>query len=108
MASDTPSLKERLQQELDEAMAELQRLETRLDAKGDYGLGTGDPNIYDWEMCLALKQRTEGKIQSLQEALQKAEQGSYGRCEKCGQPIDPARLAILPGTKRCIHCAQKR
>jgi len=108
MATETPGLKERLQQELDETVAELRRLEERLDAKGDYGLGTGDPNIYDWEMCLALKQRAQGKIQSLEEALQKAEQGNYGRCELCGRPIDPARLAILPHTKRCINCAQKR
>jgi DnaK suppressor protein len=108
MASETVSQKERLQQELDEALAELQRLEKRLEGKGDYGLGTGDPSIYDWEMCLALKQRTQGKIKSLEEALQKAEEGNYGRCELCGQFIDPARLAILPSTKRCINCAQKR
>jgi RNA polymerase-binding transcription factor DksA len=109
MVTETMSLKERLQQELDEARAELERLEKqRLEGKGDYGLGTGDPNIYEWEMCLALKQRVENRIASLEEALRKAEDGSYGRCEVCGQPIDPARLAILPSTKRCINCAQKR
>lgn len=102
------SLKERLQQELDEAQAELQNLEKRLEGKGDYGLGTGDPSIYDWEMCLALRLRTQSKIRSLEEALQKAEEGNYGRCEVCGRPIDPARLAILPSTTRCISCAQRR
>lgn len=106
--TESLSLKDRLQQELDEARAELERLEKRLEGKGDYGLGTGDPNIYDWEMCLALKLRAEGKIKSLEEALQKAEEGNYGRCEICGQFIDPARLAILPHTTRCIACAQKR
>ena len=109
MVTETMSLKDRLQQELDEARAELERLEKqRLEGKGDYGLGTGDPNIYEWEMCLALKQRVESRIMSLEEALRKAEDGSYGRCELCGQPIDPARLAILPSTTRCINCAQKR
>jgi DnaK suppressor protein len=100
MVTETMSLKERLQQELDEARTELERLEKqRLEGKGDYG---------EWEMCLALKQRVENRIVSLEEALRKAEDGSYGRCEVCGQPIDPARLAILPSTKRCINCAQKR
>jgi DnaK suppressor protein len=109
MSTETMSLKERLQQELDEARAELDRLERqRLEGKGDYGLGTGDPSIYEWEMCLALKQRAESKARSLEAALRKAEEGDYGRCEVCGQPIDPARLAILPHTKRCITCAQKR
>lgn len=108
MASVTTSLKERLQQELDEARDEIARLDERLERKGDYGLGKGDPSIYEWEMCLALKQRAENKARSLEVALRKAEEGDYGLCEMCGQPIDPARLAILPDTKRCISCAQKR
>jgi len=101
-------LKERLQQELDETLAEIARLNERLEGKGDYGLGKGDPGIYEWEMCLALKQRAENKARSLEVALRKAEEGDYGLCEVCGEPIDPARLAILPHTKRCINCAQKR
>lgn len=101
-------LKERLQQELDETQAEIARLEERLEGKGDYGLGKGDPSIYEWEMCLALKQRAENKARSLEVALRKAEEGDYGICEVCGEPIDPARLAILPHTKRCINCAQKK
>jgi DnaK suppressor protein len=101
-------LRERLQQELAEARAEIARLEERLERKGDYGLGKGDPSIYEWEMCLALKQRAENKARSLEVAIRKAEEGDYGLCEACGQPIDPARLAILPHTKRCINCAQKK
>ncbi|MGQ9598113.1 MAG: TraR/DksA family transcriptional regulator [Anaerolineae bacterium] len=108
MSAATMDLKERLLQELEETLAEIARLEKRLEGKGDYGLGTGDPSIYEWEMCLALKQRAENKARSLQIALRKAEQGDYGICEVCGQQIDPARLAILPETKRCIQCAQKR
>ncbi len=102
------SPKERLQQELEETLAEIARLEERLERKGDYGLGKGDPGIYEWEMCLALKQRAEQKARSLEVALRKAEEGDYGLCEVCGKPIDPARLAILPDTKRCISCAQRR
>jgi RNA polymerase-binding transcription factor len=108
MTAPMIDLKERLQQELDETRAEIARLDKRLEGKGDYGLGKGDPSIYEWEMCLALKQRAESKARSLEMALRKADMGDYGRCEVCGQQIDPARLAILPDTKRCIACAQKR
>ncbi len=108
MTAGKIDLKERLRQELDEALAEIARLGERLEGKGDYGLGKGDPSIYEWEMCLALKQRAENKARSLEVALRKAEEGDYGICEVCGLPIDPARLAILPHTKRCITCAQKR
>ncbi len=109
MTITDPGLKERLQLELDETLAEIARLGERLEGdKGEYGLGKGDPGIYEWEMCLALKQRAEAKAQSLESALRKAEEGDYGVCERCGKPIDPARLAILPHTKRCINCASKR
>ena len=108
MTTAMTDLKERLQRELVEVQAEIARLEERLERKGDYGLGKGDPAIYEWEMCLALKQRAENKARSLEVALRKAEEGDYGLCEVCGRPIDPARLAILPHSKRCIDCAQKR
>jgi len=108
MTTAEVDLKQRLQQELEETLAEIERLQERLERKGDYGLGKGDPGIYEWEMCLALKQRAENKARSLEVALRKAEEGDYGMCEVCGQQIDPARLAILPYTKRCIGCAQKR
>jgi DnaK suppressor protein len=101
-------LKQRLQQELDETLAEIARLDERLEGKGDYGLGKGDPGIYEWEMCLALKQRAQSKMRSLETALQMADEGGYGICEVCQKPIDPARLAIVPETRRCINCAQKR
>jgi DnaK suppressor protein len=107
MATATAGLKERLQEELVEVQAEIARLDERLERKGDYGLGKGDPSIYEWEICLALKQRAENKARSLEVALRKTEEGDYGICEVCGETIDPARLAILPHTKRCINCAQK-
>jgi DnaK suppressor protein len=108
MAPGMVDLRERLQQELNETLAEIERLEERLERKGDYGLGKGDPSIYEWEMCLALKQRAENKARSLEVAMRKTEEGDYGVCEVCANQIDPARLAILPHTKRCIACAQKR
>ncbi len=109
MTTEISGLIERLQHELEETRAEIASLDERLEGnRGEYGLGKGDPNIYEWEMCLALKQRAEDKIQSLEVALRRAEEGDYGVCEVCGRAIDPARLAILPDTKRCVACAQKR
>ena len=99
-------IRERLQIELEEALAEIKRLDERLEKKGDYGLGEGDPTIYDWELCLALRRRAEQRVASISAALEKAQKGDYGVCEVCGQEIDPARLAVLPDTTLCIRCAQ--
>ncbi len=38
-------------------------------------------------------------------ALAKLEEGTYGSCDRCGQPIARARLAALPEGVLCLACA---
>jgi DnaK suppressor protein len=40
-------------------------------------------------------------------ALERIEQGSYGRCEKCGGAIGRQRLLALPAARLCIECSAK-
>ena len=44
-------------------------------------------------------------IKEVQEALARVEEGTYGECEKCGEPINAARLEALPAATLCINCA---
>ena len=44
----------RLETERAEVVDELEALRARLETKGDYELGEGDPMIYQWELNLAL------------------------------------------------------
>ena len=32
-------------------------------------------------------------------------EGRYGQCERCGEAIEPARLAALPAAEYCLRCA---
>ena len=41
-------------------------------------------------------------------ALAKIDEGSYGVCDRCGQPIAAGRLEALPWTALCIDDASKR
>ena len=41
-------------------------------------------------------------------ALTKLEAGTFGTCERCGEPISPARLEAMPAARYCINCASKR
>ena len=101
-------MRARLVSERSEALAEIESLRARLEVKGDYGLGEGDPMIYQWELNLALCKRAEQHLAEIDEALEQLEMGIYGRCEKCGKPIEPDRLAVLPHTTVCSQCAQRR
>ena len=40
----------------------------------------------------------------IDEALARLEAGTYGFCERCGEPIDFARLKALPSASLCIRC----
>jgi DnaK suppressor protein len=108
VTAQMPSTREKLQQELERTLAEIQRVERKLEDKADYGIGKGDSTIYEWEFNLALRQSLEKKVRSLKSALRKVEEGEYGICRECGEPISEERLAILPQTTVCVKCARKQ
>jgi DnaK suppressor protein len=99
--------KERLERDLGEAVAEMSVMEQRLEERGDYSLGEGDPAIHTWELNLALYQRMRDKIESIRAALRRIEAGTYGVCQRCGARIDRARLDIIPDAGLCIECARQ-
>lgn len=99
--------REHLEGRLRATRQELAHLQQRLESKGDYGLGRGDPLIVRWELNLARREKVEQKIEQLQEALERLDAGDYGVCESCEQPINPERLEVLPGTTLCIECARR-
>ncbi|RUM59722.1 MAG: TraR/DksA family transcriptional regulator [Persephonella sp.] len=39
-------------------------------------------------------------------ALKKIENGTYGICEECGEPIGEKRLEAIPWVRLCINCSQ--
>lgn len=99
--------REHLEKRLQETREELAQLDERLEAKGDYGPGRGDPLIVRWEVNLALREDIKQRARQLEEALERLEGGDYGICESCGRPIDPERLEILPRTSLCVDCARE-
>jgi RNA polymerase-binding transcription factor DksA len=61
----------------------------------------------DLENRLALEKRVLDQMAEVEYALSKIEKGTFGKCENCGQVIDPARLEILPYAKLCVTCKTK-
>ena len=52
--------------------------------------------------------KTEGRyLYNIEEALRRIEDGTYGNCQECEQPIGLARLKRLPYTRLCIECKEK-
>jgi len=42
----------------------------------------------------------------VERALEKLAEGSYGRCDRCGEPISTARLGAAPESVLCIDCVR--
>jgi RNA polymerase-binding transcription factor len=45
------------------------------------------------------------EIHRIEAALKRISEGTYGTCAKCGEPIDPRRLKVLPSAATCISCS---
>ena len=60
------------------------------------------------ERGLILEQRIRDQLAEVEHALHKFDQGSYGLCDICGQPIEPARLEALPHANLCLSCKVRR
>ena len=49
----------------------------------------------------------ETGLERTERALAKLDEGTYGRCDNCGQPIAEKRLRAMPDVVLCIDCAKR-
>lgn len=56
-------------------------------------------------MAKASSQRREAALQQIIAALKRLDEGDFGLCRKCDQPINPKRLEFDPTATLCIDCA---
>jgi DnaK suppressor protein len=62
----------------------------------------------DREINYLLTDRDRGKLQSIDQALERIEQGTYGICESCEGEITAERLKAMPFTRLCVQCQSER
>ena len=74
-----------------------------------------DQNFADSSQVTAERGEVEALAGNLREslndveaALVKLDNGTFGICEGCGQPISPDRLEAKPAARLCMECASKR
>jgi RNA polymerase-binding protein DksA len=62
---------------------------------------------FDRELDYTLEENEERLLQAMDAALGRIDDGTYGICRTCGQPIGAERLEALPWTTQCIDCKRK-
>ena len=95
-------------------LAERARLKSELgepiEAPGQMTYGSqaaAASHVFEQQRDLALRERSRAELAQVEAALEKLDDGTYGACASCGQPIAPERLEAIPWTPVCIDCARK-
>jgi DnaK suppressor protein len=110
MATDNAETERRLRDRLEEVQARIAELSKAPEPGAGIGFGKriGDGTSE------AISRRNEIGVgnsllvteEKLTRALAKLDEGSYGRCDTCGDPIAPGRLQVAPESALCIDCAR--
>lgn len=67
-------------------------------------LGDTASATFDRELDYTLEDNSEHVLAEIDSALERIDDGTFGRCRRCGQLIDEARLEALPWATLCIEC----
>jgi DnaK suppressor protein len=109
-------LRARLEEERDELAAQLAGIEedsfatTQSELAGDVGLddeaADAGTATFEREKDLSIEQNVRDLLQKIERALKRMDEGTYGLCERCGKPIEKARIKALPYVDLCIKDAK--
>lgn len=58
----------------------------------------------DKTFALQMKNRERDTLWQIDSALKRIEEGNFGDCERCDEPISEARIRAFPFTTLCIDC----
>jgi DnaK suppressor protein len=67
----------------------------------------GATMAFEREHVASLLDQTRDQLGRVEAALRRLDEGSYGTCERCGQPIAAGRLEARPTATMCIGCASR-
>ena len=110
MTIDFNLLHSRLEQERERLTEELEQLKASgysTDERGGSWFGKrGEQANEATELRKrwASEERLKDFLAEVECALHKFNEGTYGLCDNCGQPIDPARLEALLHANLCLNC----
>ena len=85
---------------------------SRQDASGDLSTmpihmaDIGSDN-FEQEFTLGLIENEEEILRDIDDALERMEDGTYGKCETCSKAIRKTRLKAIPHARLCIKCQRE-
>ena len=108
---DTRKFKQRLLDKERELRSDIARLEGEARAAGETEVGDqSDAATASQGASESLQEETLAAqtLVEVQDALRRIEDGTYGKCIKCGRDIEPARLEAIPWARYCLKDQEKQ
>jgi RNA polymerase-binding protein DksA len=115
---DTEHLRQRLQEERKRVVDAIENIHTENPGSiadeteeltfQDNHLGDVATATFDREMASTLEDNSNHVLAEIDAALARIENGTFGICERCGDPIAPERLEALPWATLCIEDKRKQ
>ena len=109
LAAARAALEERRGQ-LQADLGVIEAAEQRDEAPPQYGKRIGDHTneAVETRRNAAAADTLRQQLAEAEHALAKLDEGSYGRCDTCGNPIGAERLEALPWAAECLDCRAGR
>ena len=104
LRSRLESEQKRLIEELEQLRANIRPAEERREGSPFGKREEEATEAAELEKRLVSEKRILALLAEVEHALHKFENGTYGLCDVCSKPIDPARLEALPQANLCLSC----
>ena len=95
-------------EELAALVAEGRRADAPIAPDKAIGRLTREDALQQQQMSAELVRRHEQELLRVEKALEAIDAGTYGQCQRCGEPIAEARLNAMPHATICVACAGRR
>ncbi|MGW8282715.1 MAG: TraR/DksA family transcriptional regulator [Gemmatimonadota bacterium] len=104
--SDESAERARLEKQRDELTRRIEKLQAdeQHETAASENVGGETDNAHEWENAEIREGQISEALEELRQteaALARLDEGGYGVCVVCGNPIEPERLALIPEAVRC-------
>ncbi len=101
---------EEVRDELDRSLAVLHGSHQQYPLVADYPQDPADAgtNLAESDRSEAILAAARARRALVLDALQRLDDGTYGTCVDCGDPVPESRLEAKPEAARCLTCQAKR
>jgi RNA polymerase-binding protein DksA len=109
MATEFDEIRSKLQQQKQELLTRAAKVRadiTRSSGPLDKDFAEQVVQMENDAVLAGIGEATKQELAQINRALAQLDQGTYGQCSSCGQPIGERRMNALPYSDLCISCAE--